>query len=409
MRKRPRPLRRLCLPLGALLLAGLCLARPVQAAAPEWSGSFKSLDLYGETAPADTFPSYKLSSNRFRLNLDWALNETIRLESSFDYQLLWTNPAGVVPLPSNGVNRKLDLDTTWQHDDAWSSRLQLDHLNLHFRSDRLDVVVGRQAIGFGRIVIFSPLDIIAPFPPDALDTDVRPGIDAIRLTGYYGFDGQLGGIFVWGDEPRHNSWLLTWSDNRHGLDLLAISGRLRDHPMLGFGVAGSLGTLGLKGEIAFYDGQRTNEPFEDLYASFAIGAMEAWYRFDNGLTLIGQYLYNGPGTDEPRDYPTVAASAPLNEGLTSLLGRNYLLLAPSYQLHPLATLQGLIILNLDDDSLLVRPTLSLDLVDNFSLEIFWAFNAGKSPQTISSCLPSTPRSEFGTRSDGGGIFLKYYF
>lgn len=394
---------------AVLGLIVLCPANPASAAVPQWSGSVKSLNIYGETAPAETFPAYKLSGNRLRLNLDWPLNRMIRLESSVDYQLLWTEPGGVVPLPENGVNRKFDLDTTWQHEDDWSSRLQLDHLNLRLRSDRLDLVVGRQAIGFGRIVIFSPLDIIAPFPPDALDTDVRPGVDAVRASAYYGLDGQWGGVFVNGDEARHNSWLMTWSDNSLGFDLLAIGGRLRDRPMFGVGLAGSLGTLGLKGEIAFYEGQRLDEPLGDLYSSFTIGAVEAWYRFDNGLTLIGQYLYNGPGSGDPDEYPFVAASAPLNEGLTSLLGRNYLLAAPSYEVHPLATLQGLLIWNLDDDSLLIRPTLSLDLGDNLELELFWAVNTGEKPQTIANLPLPSPRSEFGLRGDGGGFFLKWFF
>ena len=79
------------------------------------------------------------------------------------------------------------------------------------------------------------------------------------------------------------------------------------------------------------------------------------------MTLVGQYLYNGPGTGEPRSYPEVLASAPLVEGLTYLLGRHYLMLAPSYEMHPLATLQGLVIVNLEDESCLIRPTLSIDI------------------------------------------------
>ena len=79
--------------------------------------------------------------------------------------------------------------------------------------------VGRQAIGFGRIVIASPLDIIAPFPPDAIDTDVRPGVDAVHVTAHYGLDGQVGAVAVLGDVSRHDSWLATWADNRAGLDL----------------------------------------------------------------------------------------------------------------------------------------------------------------------------------------------
>lgn len=405
---RPMRSRRLAL-LAGYLLAGLLATQAVAAELPEWTGSFKSLDVFGAEAPAGLFPDYQFSSNRLRLDMQWQHSQQVRLESALDYQLLWTEPEGILPLTSNGINRKLDLDTTWQIDNAWDSRLQVDQLNLRFNFPAMNLVVGRQAIGFGRIVIFSPLDIIAPFPPDALDTDVRPGIDAVRATTYYGQNGQLGGVFVWGDQPRHNSWLAIWSDNRHGLDLLAIGGSLRARTMAGVGLAGSLGTLGLKAEVAVYNGQRTGQPFEDLYPTFAIGAMEAWYRFENGLTLIGQYLYNGPGSADPGEYPRVAASAPLREGLTALLGRNYLLAAPSYELHPLATLQGLMIWNLDDDSLLFRPTLVFEAGDNLSLEFFCTFNTGQEPVVNNVFLPPVPRSEFGLRGDSGGVFLKYFF
>ena len=398
----------------ALLLAGAFLAFPADQPAsavevPEWSGSVKSLNLYNKADPAGLFPQSEISSNRLRLELGWNIYRRWRLEASLDHQLLWTDPADLPTLSSGGINRTFDLDKIWQHSDTWNSRLQIDHLNLRHQGQSADLVIGRQAIGFGRIVIFSPLDIIAPFPPDALDIDVRPGVDAVRLSAYYGMDGQIGGVAVFGEENRDHSWLLTWSDNRSGLDLLAITGILRDRPMVGFGVAGSLGTLGLKAEAAIYEGRRQNEPPNDLYADFSVGALEAWYRFDNGLTLITQYLYNGPGANRPGDYPAVAASAPVQEGLTTLLGRNYLLTAPSYQLHPLATLDGLLIWNLDDSSLLIRPTLKLEPLDNLSIDLFWTVPVGDQPESITPFLPAAPRSEFGLRGQSGGMFLRYYF
>ncbi len=393
----------------AMLAAGLAAEPAIGAEAPQWSGSLKSLNFYSEADQLGLFPESAISSNRLRLNLGWNLDRRLRLEASLDHQLLWTDPAELPVLPASGVNRAVDLEKVWRHADDWDSRLQVDHLNLRYRGPSTDLVIGRQAVGFGRIVIFSPLDIIAPFPPDALDTDIRPGVDALRISSYYGLDGQIGGVLVGGDENRYHSLLLTWSDNRGGVDLLAITGVLRDRAMLGLGLAGSLGTLGLKAEAAIYEGRRENHPPDDLYADFAVGGLEAWYRFDNGLTLITQYLYNGPGATDPQDYPAVAASAPLREGLTALLGRHYLLAAPSYQLHPLATLDGLLIWNLEDSSLLIRPTLKLEPMDNFSLDLFWTFLAGKEPQIVEPFLPAVPRSEFGLRGQSGGLFLRFYF
>ena len=139
---------------------------------------------------------------------------------------------------------------------------------------------------------------------------MRPGVDALRVTTHYGLDGQLGAVAVLGDVSRHDSYLATWADNRAGLDLLAMVGLLRERPMLGLGMAGSLGSLGLKGEAAVYEGERVDEPGGDLHEQMLIAAVEGWYRFDNGLTVIAQYLHNGAGAGDPADYPRSRRAPP---------------------------------------------------------------------------------------------------
>lgn len=400
-----------CLPrlLCALVLYGATWAHAGEPSAWQWGGSLRSMNLSGAEAPEKISPAYRVSSTRLRLETAWQPLPGWRLEAAADQQLLGTDPAGIVPLQRNGVNRRLDLDHSWQLDPGWASRLQLDRLNLAWSSERLDVTLGRQAIGFGRIATYSPLDIIAPFPVDAIDTEFRPGVDAARATVHYGLDGQLGAVAVFGETTRHNSYLLTWADNHGGIDLLAMSGVLRHRPMLGLGAAGSIGSLGLKGEAALFKGDRGGEINGDRHRYMLIAAVESWYRFDNGLTLIAEYLHNGTGSREPASYPAAAQSAPLREGLSSLLGRHYLLLAPSLELHPLATLSGLLIWNLADNSWLLRPTLSISLADNLGLELFWTHPEGESPRQRDFSLPFETRSEFGGQGENVGVFMRWFF
>jgi hypothetical protein len=396
---------------AALLLCG-CLFTSTSFAntsLPEWSGSIKSLNLYGEQAPAGLLPDYQLSSNRARLSMGWQPAQNWQFEASLDYQYLWSDPSGTVPLPANGYNRRLNMDKVWQHGTHGASRLQADRLNLQWRTGTVDTTLGRQAVGFGRILIYSPLDVIAPFAPDAIDTEVRSGIDALHTIFNYGLDGQLGAIAIWGKEARYDSVLATWSDNHAGLDMLMIGGRLRGHAMFGAGLAGNLGTLGLKGEFSIHKGRDTGEVGGDLHDAYALAAIETWYRFDNGISLIAEYLYNGPGSDESKEYLEVLTSAPLQEGLTHLLGRHYLIVAPAYELHPLVTAQGLLLYNLLDESALIRPTLDINLADDLSLQLFWTFHSGREPRVVASLQPVEPRSEFGLRGDAGGLFLKWFF
>lgn len=379
------------------------------ADALEWSGSLKSLNVYVEEAPADLAPEYWISSNKARLDVAWQPAAAWRLETAFEYQYLWSDPPGFIESETIEYNRRIDLEKDWQHHKHGTGLLQVDRLNLQWRTGAVDTTIGRQAIGFGRILVFSPLDVIEPFAPDAIDTDVRSGVDALHAIFNYGLDGQVGAIAVWGEEAEYNSFLGTWSDNWAGMDLLLLGGELRGRSMIGAGLAGSVGTLGLKGEISFYDGKDTDEVNGDLHDSFSVAAVEAWYRFANGISLVTQYLYNGPGVNNPEDYPKVIASAPYQEGLTYLLGRHYLFIAPSYELHPLATLQGLVIYNIDDESALLRPTLDLSLTDNLSLQAFWTWYTGDRPEVVSSLLPAVPQSEFGSFGDGGGLFIKWFF
>ncbi len=206
---------------------------------------------------------------------------------------------------------------------------QVDRLNIHVEQGLFSWTLGRQALGFGRISLFSPLDVIAPFPPDALDVDVRPGVDALKMNRYFGFAGHLGGIIVLGDEKQHNSYLLAAGENIGKVDILFLGGRLRGRSMVGLGLAGEIGKVGVKSEVSWYRGNDIDHPRGDRKRHYSVAALEGWYRFDNGLVLLGEYLFNGLGTLDPGLYPAVAESAPLREGLgfywggiTSWLGRH---------------------------------------------------------------------------------------
>ena len=375
---------------------------------PVFGGHLKTLNIGYENPPGTSFDDGFISANSQRIDLKGQLSDTLELELALDNQLLYSDPPGQTSLPANSPNRRLDMQHDWNRGHRWSDQLTIDRLNIRGSLENFDWSVGRQAIGFGRIVIFSPLDVVAPFPPDALDSDIRPGVDAIRGTHYFGLGGQIGGTAVFGPEKEDNSYLLTLSENRAKIDFLAIGGVLRDREMLGLGLAGSIGTLGVKLEVSHYNGKNSTRPGGDLHDQFDIGALEFWYRFENGIVLLTQYLYNGAGAEQPLDYIAAASSASFSEGLSFLLGQQYLMIGPSWELHPLVTLSGLAIWNLDDDSTLLRPQMQFSLGDNLNLDLFYSFNQGKEPQLIAPSI-YIPRSEFGSAGNSGGLLLRWYF
>ncbi len=398
----------------AAVILSVTLLFPAVGEADEWfadidfGGFLKTSNFYLDQIPNQTDEGL-ISSQRLRLELSGQLAGEYDFEIAAEQQLLWSDPPELINLPGGLVNQRFDLEKSWNRNGRFESQLQLDRLNLQGEFKQLQWTLGRQAIGFGRISLFSPLDVIAPFPPDAIDVDVRPGVDALKLVRYFGLAGQVGAVVVLGEEKEQNSYLLTLGENVANVDLLGLLGSLRDRLMLGAGIAGEIGELGLKLEVVGYRGKEVGLPGGDLYEQFFTAALEAWYRFDMGLVLLAEYFYNGPGSKDPERYPLVADSAPFREGLSFLLGRHYLLLGPSYELHPLLTVQGLVIHNLQDRSSLLRPQLAVSLSDNLQLDLFWTFTRGKKNRRDPVFGFPVVRSEFGAVGESGGFLLRYYF
>jgi len=394
----------------SLALLGLLIgtAPGVALETPEFSGSVRSLSQLVESGPQMKERMF-LSSTTLRLAAEQALTKAITVEAALENQWLYANPTGIVTPDSDPPNTSADLTKTWREDENWSTRLHVDRLYLHGRHGALRWSAGRQPYGFGNIVILSPLDIIAPFSPDAIDTEYRPGVDALRFDYATSRGDLLSYVTVRDEDPSLSSYLATGSFNVAGLDLLLVAGDLRKREMGGLGLAGNLGGLGIKGELSWYQGKDVNISGGDLYDEFAIAATELWYRFDNDLIILVEYLYNGAGAEQPEAYLQAAGSATVTEGLNTLLGQNYLLFAPSIELHPLLSVSLLGIWNIDDDSYMVRPQIAISLGDNLSLNISHTLNRGSEPKT--GLLPGlqTPRSEFGTYGDSAALYVRWYF
>lgn len=376
----------------------------------EMGGHAKSLNLYREGDPAGLIDGCFDSANNLRLDLARSLGNDARFEFAVEGQARYSDMEAPAEIRENTANRRLDLEKRRWEGRRFSQRGEIGRLNLSGSLQGFFWNIGRQAIGFGRIALASPLDIIAPFAPDALDTDVRPGIDALRAGRFFGRGGEIGAVAVFGRHKESNSYLLHGETNLDGIDLLALGGNLRGRNLFGGGFASQFLGMGIKGELAAYRGEGVGTPGGDPRDEFLQGALELDYRFAAGPLCALQYLHNGFGAKEPEDYPAILLSAPIREGLGHLLGRHYLLASISHDLHPLVTLGALAIWNLGDGSFLVRPLTRISLGDNLSLELFWSFSQGAPPKKISPVIPVVmPSSEFGSSSESGGVLLKYFF
>ena len=393
----------------ALIALLFCCALPAfPCAAAQFGGSVRNLSELAASSPL-LHEQSSLSVTTLRLEASEEFGTLGKGEVALENQLFHIQPRGLLSLSGDGVSRLFDLSATRGEDDHFGGQLQVDRLSLNGRSGALRWMVGRQPYGFGSILLFSPLDVIAPFAPTAIDTEYRPGIDALRADFETPGGDQVGLLTAFARDAAEDSFLATGHFNRAGVDLLLLGGSLRQRGLLGAGLAGSLGGLGIKGEAAWYRGKDAGTAKGDLHEEYPVAALELWYRFQNDLVVLAEYLHNGAGSSDPANYLQSVTSAAAREGISPLVGQNYLLLSPSYELHPLITLSALYIRNLDDHSWLLRPQVAISLGENLSLAISHSLNRGAAP--LSGPLPglTVPRSEFGLYGDSVAAYLRYYF
>ena len=368
-------------------------------------GHLKSFSQVQQHSPGDHRSSQWLSLGQLRL--EGKSRETNEFSPALTGTIAATYTALYRQHPealrTTSANQHLDLTSTIGDNRHLLRQLEIDRLNLRWQTKKHEFIVGRQAVGFGRIGIYSPLDIIAPFAPTALITDVRPGIDALRWNYYYSSSSQLQLLAVFDDAAHECSYLASLEALLGDIDLLAIGGTLGQRPMLGLGLAGQLAGIGVTAEVVHYRHQPTTKQSADPHNQFTIAAIEADCRLPIGISLAVEYLFNGSGSDNPESYQHILNSSFHLEQHAYLAARHYLLASLAYELHPLLTTSLFSIYNGNDNSLLIRPEIDLCLTNNLNLQLCYSLYFGdRSKNDITA-------SEFGDQGDSFAVYLNYFF
>jgi hypothetical protein len=92
--------------------------------------------------------------------------------------------AGTGILPSGGKAPYRIGQLDWElaeDDDTFIYRHEVDRALVALHPDWGEVIMGRQAIGLGRGVLFGAVDVFSPFSPAEVDREWRRGVDAARV------------------------------------------------------------------------------------------------------------------------------------------------------------------------------------------------------------------------------------
>jgi hypothetical protein len=361
-----------------------------------------------------------LSTSRSRFRLSYQPRNWIGMEAAYDLApkiqsaALSSNPfafANIDPF----VYRVADLKTNLYRSgtDAihnFGLGQNLDRASITFHAQPADITVGRQPIAWGSARAVNPTDVLAPFAFDALDTEDRIGIDAVRIRIPLGTLSEIDTGYVFGRDLkfRNSAFYGRTRFNLHNADISLLLMGFRKNLLSGFDLASSIRGAGFWLETAYVFVNAFNDEAGGTNNYFR--ASTGWdYSFSKKTYAFIEYHFNGAGTSVPQDYFKGFAKPAYTKGSVYLMGRHYIIPGIRYQVTPLITLSGQSLINVADPSVYLTPQVEYNIANNVYLGAGTFVGIGKKPLASSDEGSPLLRSEFGSYSSFYFGSIRYYF
>ena len=295
--------------------------------------------------------------------------------------------------------------------DSFAHRHELDRALASLHLGQAEITVGRQAIGWGRGVLFAAVDFFAPFTPLESDREWRRGIDAGRarlpLTDLFSLDA----VAALGESVDASSFVGRVQGYVGDVDTEIIVGRrFRDY--VGAATASlPVGGAELHGELALF---KIPEPMpensfpggDDLVAKVVAGGS---YTADvaRGLWILAEYHYSGFGARRIRDVVGLMMDPVFRarhmRGDSQILSRHAGGLQLVYGIGELLPVQLSWVVSPADGSGVVAPAASLNFSDNVTLIASGYVGHGAGPRN------GLIRSEYGATPTSGLLQISFYY
>jgi hypothetical protein len=363
-------------------------------------------------------------TNRVRLNAFYSPNDWLSMSLSYnilpriqDPSLFETSPNfAELNFPSY---RFADLDSRIYPDEedqtgSFGLYQNLDRFSITVRTPTADIFFGRQAIAWGSGHAVNPTDVLTPFTFDELDTEDRPGVDAIRVRVPVGRLEEIDAGYVFGDDFDfdESAFFLRGTFRAFRTDISPTLIGFRENLLLGTDLSRAIGGASgwLEAAYVFIDAlDDRNDGEADDYLRASIGAD---YALTGELYGFVEYHYSGAGAGDPDEYLARLTDPAFTDGAVYLLGRHYLIPGFSYQIMPLVGLSGQFLTNLEEPSILLAPYIEYNIAENIYLAGGAFIGLGERSQVLINDFPGVTiryRSEFGSYSDLYYTSFRIYF
>ncbi len=423
-----RTKRHVVAPLLLIFIVGCFAARAVELWSNEEASRFLTLNPtlkisgLGSHNPGDRilFPSAWNGLGLFRLRFD--LNAQVGDDTNaliaYEHSARWasrdnstTAGSGILPSAIDAPYRLTQLYDTLFDENRVAYYHELDRALLAYHPDWGEVVLGRQAIGLGRGVLFSAVDMFAPFSPLEVDREWRRGVDAARVEYRLSDTSSMEGIGVFGESWEDSALLIRLRGYVGQYDAEILGGKRGEDVFIAGVVSSSLGDAEVHGEVALFyvpDEHPHGEPFgiDRLVPKLVLGTS---YTFDvgNGLSVFGEYHYSGFGAKDLDDIASLYVDPDFVKrslrGDSQILGRHALGVQVAYPFNESLSGAWNIVMSPKDGSGVLSSSLRWDLSRTTSLSVTGFIPWGASPHH------GRLGSEYGTSGESVFVQVSMYF
>jgi hypothetical protein len=331
-------------------------------------------ELFGATALDVEFDlrlNFEAQRNKWSTSAAYQLIGLYGDPVDFSGQLSQAGVPGEDRLPDDR-RRLFDL-TKVLHDDGRLAALhRLDRLWLAYTGDKAVIRIGRQAITWGNGIYFSPMDIVNPFDPTAIDTEYKPGDDMLYAQFLLNNGHDIQGSVVVRRNPltgavasNESTTSLKYHGSTGDSEFDILLARSYGEPTIGIGSNRSIGGAVWRGDLVI---SRNNSV---VTAQLVTNLNYSWTWQGKNMSGVVEYYFNGFGiSGGTYDALTLAAEPELldrvGRGELFALGRHYIAGGIAIEMSPLWTLTPGLYTNLNDPSALVQIVTQFSLANNLT-------------------------------------------
>jgi len=313
-----------------------------------------------------------------RLNFKWYLKDEITFATELRNQLFVGEQVKIDTLFGEKIEMDMGLvDLSFNPIDkpAVVLNTQIDRLWLNWEKKKWAIRIGRQRVNWGLNLAFNPNDLFNTYNFLDFDYEERPGTDALKIT----FNKTYSTSFELVASPdfkdaTESIVALKYGFNKWQYDFQVISGYYKKDIALGVGWAGNLKNAGFKGEATYFI---PTEPDDSLSES----NLNLSLTYDN---VFGKAYFQAAALYNLRgaiDILGLVGSSGLNFGTNNLamldFSPKYLfpfrysaLLTSAFTLSPLSTATVGLVYSPGVNTLILTPSLSYSIADNWDLNTF---------------------------------------